>query len=261
MRRAASTSGTEGRLEKGAQRRQRVLAHRHARGHGVTAALGEQTFGHGAAHRAADIDADDGAARPGADAAGFERDRERRPAEFFLEPRRHEADDAGMPALRGGDHHRPAFLEAERGHRLGFGLRHGLEFDRLPLAVEPVELRGDLCRFDRVILDEEPDPEVGAADASAGVDARAEQKAEMPGLRRTGEPRHVHQAHVPGALAPAQRDQALGDERAVEPDKRHHVGDGAERHVVDEREQIGLGAGRRSRNRASATPGSPPPRS
>ena len=32
-----------------------------------------------------------------------------------------------------------------------------------PLAVEPVELRGDFCRFDRVILDEQSDPEVGAA--------------------------------------------------------------------------------------------------
>ena len=35
----------------------------------------------------------------------------------------------------------------------------------------------------------------------------------------------------------------LGDERAVEPNKRHHVGDSAERHVVDEREQVGLGTG------------------
>jgi hypothetical protein len=32
---------TEGCLKKGAQRRERVLAHRHTRGHGVTAALGE----------------------------------------------------------------------------------------------------------------------------------------------------------------------------------------------------------------------------
>jgi hypothetical protein len=169
----------------------------------VTAAFRKQTFGHGAANRPADVDAGDGAARPGADAAGLERNGERWPAEFFLKARRHEAHDAGMPALGGGDHHRSALLDAERGHRLSLCLRHGLEFDRLALAVEPIELRRDLRSLHGVILDEEPHAEICAADPSAGIDARAEEKAEMPSLERTGEPRHVHQAHVPGALAPA----------------------------------------------------------
>ena len=39
----------------------------------------------------------------------------------------------------------------------------------------------------------------------------------MPGLRRTGEPRHVHQASMADTLAPAQRDEPLGDEGAIEP--------------------------------------------
>jgi len=159
-----------------------------------------------------------------------------------------------MPALGGGNHHRAPFLDAERGHRLGLGLRQCVEFDRLALAIEPVELRGDFGRLDRVILDEEPHPEVGAADPPAGIDARAEQKAEMPSLGRTGEPRHVHQAHVPNTLAPAQCDQALGDEGAVEPGKRHHVGDGAEGDVIDERKEIGLGPGL-GPEAAGATPG------
>ena len=130
--------------------RQRALAQRHACRHGVAAAFDQQAFGDGAAHGAADIDAGDGAARAGADAAGLERNRKCRSAEFFLQPRGDEADDAGMPAFGGGDHHGAFLLDAERRHGLGFGLRQRLLLDRLPLAIEPVELGGDLCRFDRI---------------------------------------------------------------------------------------------------------------
>ena len=105
------------------------------------------------------------------------------------------------------------------------------------------------------VLDQQPHAEIGAADAAAGIDARPEQKAEMPGLRRAGEPRHIHQAHMPGALAPAQRDEALGDEGAVEPDQRHHVGDGAERDDVEEARADRAPAAPRSRSRARAAPG------
>ena len=42
-------------------------------------------------------------------------------------------------------------------------------------------------------------------------------------------------------FAAAQHQQSLGDKRAIETDQRHHVGDGAERHVVEKREEIGLG--------------------
>ncbi len=45
----------------------------------------------------------------------------------------------------------------------------------------------------------------------------------------------------PRLLAPAQHLQSLGDEGAIEPDQRHHVGDGAERHVVEQGQQIGFG--------------------
>ncbi len=49
----------------------------------------------------------------------------------------------------------------------------------------------------------------------------------------------------PTLFAPAQRQQALGDEGAVQPFQRHHVGDGAERHEIKEAEQIRLGPLRR----------------
>ncbi len=145
-----------------------------------------------------------------------------------------------MPAFGGGDHHGALLLDAERGQRLGFGLRQRILLDRLALAVEPIELAGDPRRFDRIVFDQKLDAQVGTADAAAGIDARPEQKTEMPGFRRSGQPRHVHQADMPRTLAPAQRDQPLGDEGAVEADQRHHVGDGAERDIVEKRQQVGL---------------------
>ena len=125
----------------------------------------------------------------------------------------------------------------------------------LALAVEPVELGGDARGFARVLLQQQPHAEIGAADAAAGIDARAEQEAEMPGLRRAGQPRDVHQRGQAEMLAPPQRDQALGDEGAVEALERHHVGDRAERDQIEHRQQIGLRPCRRSRNRARAVRG------
>ena len=84
--------------------------------------------------------------------------------------------------------------------------------------------------------------EIGAADAAAGVDARTEQEAEMPRLRRAGEPRHVHQRGqadigrgARSAISP------LATKARLRPVQRHHVGDGAERHDIERAEQIGLG--------------------
>ena len=136
--------------------------------------------------------------------------------------------------------------------RLGFRLRERRLLDGAALVVEPVELGGDAGGFARVLLQQQPHAEIGAPDAAAGIDARPEQEAEMPGLRRAGQPRHVHQRGLPDVLAAAQRNQALGDEGAVEADQRHHVGDRAERDQMQQRQQVGLAAARRSRNCAGA---------
>ena len=176
--------GAERRFEKSAQLRQRAFAQGHAGRHGVAAALEQKTLRHGAPHRAADIDAGDGAAGAGADAAGLERDGKSGAAEFFLQPRRDQADDAGMPAFGGGHDNRALFLDAERRTRLGFGLRQRLLLDRLAFVIEPIELGGDFGGFDRIVLDQKPHAEIGAADAAAGIDARPEQEAEMPRFRR-----------------------------------------------------------------------------
>ena len=98
--------------------------------------------------------------------------------------------------------------------------------------------------------------EIGPADAAAGIDARAEHKAEVPRLAAG----RVSRATSISAVRPTRsrrrmRDQALGDEGAIEPIERHHVGDGAERDEVEEVEQIRLAAEPRSRSRAAATRG------
>ena len=145
-----------------------------------------------------------------------------------------------MPALGGGDDDGALLLDAERGHGLGLGLRHGGDLDRLALAVEAVELGGDTRAFGRIVLHEQIDAERGASDAAAGIDARPQQKAEMPRFRRAAEPREIHERGQPDIVPPPQRKQALGDEGAVEALERHHIGHGAERDQIEEAEEIGL---------------------
>ena len=160
----------------------------------------------------------------------------------LLQPRRDQPDDARMPALPRRDHHGALLLDAERGHRLGFGLRQRLLLDHLALAVEPVEFGRHRAGLGWVVFEQQAHAEVGAADATARIDARPEQEAKMPAFRRAGEPRRIHQRGQADMLAPAHRDQALRDEGAVEPLERHHVGDGAERHKVERVEQVRLRA-------------------
>ncbi len=188
--------GAERGFKKCAQLRERAFAQGDAGRHGVAAALEQKPFGHGAAHRAADIDAGDGAARAGADAAGLERDGKSGTAEFLLQSSRNDADDSGMPAFGGGHDDGALFLKTQRRTGLGFGLRQSSLFDRLALLIEPIELAGDLGGFDRIVFEQKSYAEIGAADASAGIDPRPEQKTEMPRFRRPGKPRDVHQADM-----------------------------------------------------------------
>ena len=229
-------------LQESAEGRELVGHNGDAGRHGVAAALDEQTRGDGMAHRAADIDAGDRASRAGADAARLQRNRESGPAIALLQPRGDEADDARMPALPRRDDNGALLFDAERGHRLGLGLRERRLLDGLALAVEPVELGGHRAGLGWVVFEQEARAEVGTADASARIDARPEQKAQVPAFRRSGEPRRVHQCGQADMLAAAHRDQPLRDEGAVEPLERHDVGNGAERHKVERVEQVGLRA-------------------
>ena len=62
----------------------------------------------------------------------------------------------------------------------------------------------------------------------------------MPRLGRAAEPRDVHQRGEPGIVAPAQREQSLDDEGAIEPGERHHIGHRAERDEIEQGKEFGL---------------------
>src|SRR5580700_8902012 len=107
------------------------------------------------------------------------------PREFFLEPRGHQPDHAGMPALRGRDNDGTLVFEPERGQRLGFGLRLRHLFDDAALGIEAVELGGDSGGFGNIALQQQPHAEIGAPDPPPRIDPRSQHKTEMPGLGRT----------------------------------------------------------------------------
>ncbi len=121
-------------------------------------------------------------------------------------------------------------------------LDHGLALDLLAFLIQPVEFARDAARLDLVRRQQKAGAEAGIADAAAGIDARAEQEAEMPGLHRPVEPRDIHQRRQARPGATAQDGQALAHEGPVQPAQGHDVGDGGERDEVERCEQIGLAA-------------------
>ena len=145
-----------------------------------------------------------------------------------------------MPAFRCRNDHRALVFKSERGQRLGFRLRLRHLLDDAAFGVQPVEFSGDPGCFGDVAFQQQPDTEIGAADPAAGVDARPEHKAEVPGFRRAVQPRHVHQRGMTDMIAAPHRDQAFGNESPVESGQRRDIGDSAERHVVQHAQQIGL---------------------
>ena len=155
------------------------------------------------AHRPAEIDARDRAAGAGRIAPG-EAQREGRALEPLLEPRREQADDARRPG-RARHHDRGAsFLQAQREQSLRLGLRQRLDLDLLADSVQPVELDRDRPRLDVVGRGQEPHAERRVADPSARVDARADDKAQMVGPRRSVRAGDVEQApQARGGGAPA----------------------------------------------------------
>ena len=75
----------------------------------------------------------------------------------------------------------------------------------------------------RVLLQQPLHAEIGLADPAARIDARSKQEREVPGSGWP-KPRHIHQRRGAGVFAPAQRDQAFGDEGAVKALQRHDIG-------------------------------------
>ncbi len=75
----------------------------------------------------------------------------------------------------------------ERGSGLGLRLLHSRLLDHLALAVEPVELGGERARPPVIAGEQQLGAECRIADAAAGVDARTDEKAEVPAFRRAAQ--------------------------------------------------------------------------
>src|SRR5207302_1579584 len=98
----------------------------------------------------------------------LERDDEGGAVVALLQPRGDDADDAGVPALAGGEDE-----GAGAGIALDLGDRRleDARLDLAPLGVEGVELAGEARRLRGVVGREQRRAEAGLADAAAGVDA------------------------------------------------------------------------------------------
>ena len=166
-----------------------------------------------------------------------------------LSRERDQADDAGVPFVAGGDDDGRPVADGEFVIGLGARLGQHLLLHRLALLVQPVERLGDAAGLDRIVGRQQPAAERGIADAAAGIDARTDQEAEMEGVDRLADARAARQRGKAGILLPADRQQPLHDEGAVDAGERHDVADRRQRHEIEQAEQIGrVGSGRAARS-------------
>jgi len=86
---------------------------------------------------------------------------------------------------------------------------------------------------------EQPRAQAGIADASAGIDARADQVTQMIRIERTIDAGRQRQRGNAAIFAAPRHFEAADDEGAVETFERHHVADGGERHQIEHGHQVG----------------------
>src|SRR5947209_6071430 len=123
--------------------------------------------------------------------------------------RRDDADDALVPALPRDD------VGASRPQLVGplldllRGLAEDSALDRLPLAVQLLELVCETTRFVRVVRQQQLERRAGMTQSSGSVDARAEAEAACAGIdRRRVDSRSSHQRLQAGLLGARERAQA-----------------------------------------------------
>ena len=142
-----------------------------------------------------------------------------------------------MPFLGADDDQRLVGSFLHHAIRGGTGFLERARLDGLALLVEAVERGGDARRFVVVVGRQQLGAQRGIADASAGIDARAQNEAQMIGGRLLAQARGVGQRLEADILAAGHDGEALGDIGAVETDERHDVGHCRQRdevEVVDE---------------------------
>ena len=151
---------------------------------------------------------------------------------FFHQPRRRQTQHACIPA-RAGKHDGAAGGEVETGQH-GLGLLENFAFHAAALAVFRLQGGGKGFGARLVVRRQKLQPAPGAAQPSAGVQARADLEAQMPGgegapLQGGGalERRNPHAGMLVHAL------QAGAHDEAVFIQQRHHVRHGGKRRQVD----------------------------
>ncbi len=173
--------------------------------------------------------------------SGAERDGEGRALEALAQPCRDQPDNAGVPVGRGEDEHGRPVAAAD----LGFGGARSpppppRSSMRWRSVLSSLSWAAMIMRLLLVVEREQARAECGIADAAAGIDARADEEAEMIGVERPGEPRRQRQgadAACWSRYAPISRPRATKARlRPVSGTTSQTV---AERDEVDHRHQVG----------------------
>ena len=150
------------------------------------------------------------------------------------QPRGDDPDHALVPALPRDD------VAAPRAPGLGPGL-DGLDrfprdplLDRLPVAVQLLELGGQRRRLGLIFRQEQHQCGLGAAEAAGGVQARSEPEADRAGVDRGRvDPCGPHQLAQAGLLRPRERAKARDGEGAVLVHERDDVRNRRDRDEVE----------------------------
>ncbi len=116
---------------------------------------------------------------------------------------------------------------------LGLGLLERDALDDPTLPVQAVELFGDGLALGFILAHQQARAQAGVADATAGVDPRADQKAEVEGRRRPIGLRDVEQRPQAWPGPGVHDRETLRHEGAVEPRQGNHIRDGRQRHEVE----------------------------
>ena len=115
-------------------------------------------------------------------------------------------------------------------------------FDAAPLAVELVQILCDVERATRVVGDQAFDAQAHVGHPTGGVEAGAKSEPEIEGARTrrltAGHTEQRTQARLHAAATNPR--ESLRDEDAIVVIESDHVGDGAQRHQVEQAAQIRL---------------------
>ncbi len=217
---------------------------RQAGGHGMAAELADQPrmAGGDGVQRIADVEPRHRARRALEQAVAGIGEGDGRAVVTLLEARGEDANDALVPVrLEQAEAERQVFQGQVL--ELGQGLALHALLDLLAVLVELVQLHGHVLGQGLVFAEQAFDAQAHVVQAAGGVEARAEDEAEVGG----GDARRRAAGHLQQRLeagtgtAGADARQALVHQDAVVGIQRHHVGNAAQGHQVQQLGEVRLG--------------------